>query len=692
MHTFSLPNQKTQYCINMRIMSIVLLVLLWNFFSIQQAYAQVEPANVIVERGLPEVLKGTKLVIEAVTERTNLNGAVLASASTANDAQIQSLMKLLNELIAIYTKLLAEQQGNQSASEGVYKMYITPLVGSAEGEPYYNNLRITKKDALAHCKSYAYPNARHIVGTKIRCTWNGDQIFSDELYNSQTPVVSTPYVAPTIPTPTPTPTPTSASCPGTVVPLTATSKVVTARAYGAVYGNGPYFTSDSNLSTIARYLGAPEGTSATLSVTGVECEPSFASGSRNGVTTYSYGSWQGMRVTCTNGCSGTAPSTSVTYSCTGTVPPNASAYGGANLTGLTANTSYIRSGSNTAGKCEFDCNADGHVWNGSACVFPNTPVQTAPPPTTTTSCPGTPVSSGTQVVTASAYGGTVWGSGPYFTADSNLSVIARFLGAPEGGTATLSVTSLGCQSTYDGSTKNNVTTYSYGSYQGKSVSCTNGCSGVVQAPPPTTASCPGTDVSNGTQTVTANASGGMIWGNGPFTADSNLSAIARYLGAPQGGSATLSVTNLGCQSSYSSGTQNTVTTLSYGSYKGKSVSCTSGCSGSSQTSTTIPSAPPAFTASCVANGTSLVTTSFATPGATYYQVRVDGQTSSFNPSFNNNCTPANAGDTCNNNFTGTTYTGSAIVNNYYDMWVHACNANGCSPAATHSNYFRCLAN
>ncbi|QQS61308.1 MAG: hypothetical protein IPN70_00005 [Candidatus Moraniibacteriota bacterium] len=53
------------------------------------------------------------------------------------------------------------------------------------------------------------------------------------------------------------------------------------------------------------------------------------------------------------------------YSCTGTRPLHTTVYSG-DETGLTANTSYVYSATDTTPKCQYYCNS-GYTWNGSAC-------------------------------------------------------------------------------------------------------------------------------------------------------------------------------------------------------------------------------------------------------------------------------------------------------------------------------------
>ncbi len=55
-----------------------------------------------------------------------------------------------------------------------------------------------------------------------------------------------------------------------------------------------------------------------------------------------------------------------TYSCTGTMPSNAAAYDTEESTGLTADTAWAYSTTDTAEKCEFHCDP-GFSWDGSSC-------------------------------------------------------------------------------------------------------------------------------------------------------------------------------------------------------------------------------------------------------------------------------------------------------------------------------------
>ncbi len=228
------------------------------------------------------------------------------------------------------------------------------------------------------------------------------------------------------------------------------------------------------------------------------------------------------------------------FVCTGTLPANASVYAGDN-TGLSANTPYSYSATNTVSKCQYACNS-GYTWNGSVC-------QGAATTYTITATAG----SGGSISPSGAISGLAAGSSRTFTItpNSGYSIASVFVDG----------TNIGAVGSY---TFNNINANH--TIQANFTGGGGGCSGPV-APV--------------SQSVVANQFGGAVWGTGPFTTDSDLSTIARFLGAPQNGSALLSITDIGCVNNFASGTQNGVTTLVFGSFRGMNVSCTSGCSGGS---------------------------------------------------------------------------------------------------------------
>lgn len=153
--------------------------------------------------------------------------------------------------------------------------------------------------------------------------------------------------------------------------------------------------------------------------------------------------------------------------------------------------------------------------------------------------------------------GSVWGSGPY-TADSAICTAAVHAGAigPGGGEVRM-VTQPG-QSAYAGSSRNGVTTSSWGSY---------GTSFAFVTIPASVAACGGYAPG---QTLTCScapgAASGSVWGSGPYTADSAICAAAVHSGVigPAGGTVTaLPVPGL---PGYRGTSRNGVTTSNWGSY------------------------------------------------------------------------------------------------------------------------------
>ncbi len=101
--------------------------------------------------------------------------------------------------------------------------------------------------------------------------------------------------------------------------------------------------------------------------------------------------------------------------------------------------------------------------------------------------------------------------------------------------------------------------------------------------------------------------------------------------------------------------------------------------------TAIP-APPSVTASCSASGN--ITSSFSSPGATYYNPRIDQDPSSFSGI----CSSMNSGDKCADWQTSTSFSHTGIAGKNYKMWVHACSALDWTKCSTETYYnFSCPA-
>ncbi|MEZ4104010.1 MAG: hypothetical protein R3B60_01855 [Candidatus Paceibacterota bacterium] len=332
------------------------------------------------------------------------------------------------------------------------------------------------------------------------------------------------------------------------------TKTVVAGINGPVYGVNPaagIFTADSDLATLAIFLGAPVGGTATLQITNATGCASTGNSSitQNGVSLTPFSTTANnkkklMNVVCTSGC-------------TGGTGNSGSTSGGAN---------------NNSGTINY--------------------------------CLGNPAPA-SQTVIATTFG-SVYGSGP-FTTSSDLGKIAAYLGAPVGSQAQLQITDAGCLNNYRSGTNNgSVAVPWYSTWHGMTVTCTSGCTlgntsnnntGNTNTSGNTTnttnSSSPYSSASvclgnpaPASQTVTSeNSSYKFIYGTGPFTTGSDLGKIAAYLGAPVGSQAQLQITDIGCIQNYNYTTQNGVTSTSWpASWRGMTVVCTSGCTGTGSNS------------------------------------------------------------------------------------------------------------
>ncbi|MDC0713472.1 S8 family serine peptidase [Stigmatella sp. ncwal1] len=161
---------------------------------------------------------------------------------------------------------------------------------------------------------------------------------------------------------------------------------------GAVWGTDLY-TDDSNACVAAVHAGVIPASGGTVTVTIQPGQSSYTGSTRNGVTTYSYGSWAGS------------------FSVGGSAPPLAK-----------CSTYSFTSYRGQNGK-QIPCSCD------------------------------------------AVSGGAVWGTDLY-TDDSNVCVAAVHAGIISASGGTVTVTIQPGQSSYTGSTRNGVTTYSYGSWAG----------------------------------------------------------------------------------------------------------------------------------------------------------------------------------------------------------------------------------
>jgi hypothetical protein len=167
--------------------------------------------------------------------------------------------------------------------------------------------------------------------------------------------------------------------------------------------------------------------------------------------------------------------------------------------------------------------------------------------------------------------GRVWGTGIY-TLDSTIAAAAVHAGIlSPSQTGVLKVTVLPGRSSYEGSSRNGVTTAGYGAYGGSY--SLEAVSGAVEfkaamADPGSPGAIPGVAPGNSyTVFLVGAASGATIWGSGIYTSDSSLATAAVHAGLlPDGGAGAVTVRILPGQASYAGTTSNGVRSTAYGAY------------------------------------------------------------------------------------------------------------------------------
>ncbi|MFP2924605.1 M57 family metalloprotease [Pyxidicoccus sp. 3LG] len=193
----------------------------------------------------------------------------------------------------------------------------------------------------------------------------------------------------------------------------------------------------------------------------------------------------------------------------------------------------------------------------------------------TQSCPDVNVAAyqgqtGAQIrcTCSSGGGGSVWGTNLY-TDDSNICTAAVHAGVmtTSGGAVVLEVQP--AQSTFIGTTRNGVTTSSYGAWPGSF----RFIGAQVPQPPPLCSSFNimsyrGQNGSSIRCSCPAGSSGGAVWGTDLYTDDSNVCAAAVHAGAIPVTGGQLFVTIQPGQGSYTGTTRNGITTYSYGYWAG----------------------------------------------------------------------------------------------------------------------------
>ncbi len=162
-------------------------------------------------------------------------------------------------------------------------------------------------------------------------------------------------------------------------------------------------------------------------------------------------------------------------------------------------------------------------------------------------------------------GGSVWGSGPY-TGDSSVCTAALHAGVMDasGGPVRV-IPSQGLES-YEGSTANGVTTRDWGSFRTSfDVTIVGRATPMAESSLPPCGTMPdGAD--EYACSCPANPPRGSVWGNGPYTADSDLCTAALYDGYIEDTGGEVFVLRLNGLASYSGGENNGVTTSDWGPY------------------------------------------------------------------------------------------------------------------------------
>ncbi|MBU8901027.1 protease B [Corallococcus sp. M34] len=173
---------------------------------------------------------------------------------------------------------------------------------------------------------------------------------------------------------------------------------------------------------------------------------------------------------------------------------------------------------------------------------------------------------GTQISCScpGAGSGSVWGTDTY-TDDSDVCAAAVHTAAIPSSGGTVLVTIRPGQSSYTGSTRNGITTLSYGAW--------NGSLSIASVTPP--ANCTSYDFTsyrgqNGTalRCSCPTVSGGTVWGTDTYTDDSSVCAAAVHAGVISTGGGVVLITIRPGQGSYTGSTRNGITTLSYGAWSG----------------------------------------------------------------------------------------------------------------------------
>ncbi|WP_426956336.1 LCCL domain-containing protein [Muricoccus radiodurans] len=317
------------------------------------------------------------------------------------------------------------------------------------------------------------------------------------------------------------PTPPPMQCPDNMASYAGSSETVSCLCPaeltrdGVVWGSGPY-TADSRTCRAALHAGAVGRVGGGVTVRMLPGQARYSGTTRNGVVTNNYGSYDSS------------------FGFEGLPTAAAQIPGG---TGSSAAAGGSVAAVQDLGQCPDNLAS----FQGST-------------ETLSCTCPA-----------EATRGGAVWGSGPY-TADSRTCRAALHAGAVTTAGGHVTVTMLPGASIHPGSTRNGVATNNYGVYD-----TSFQFEGVAQASGPS--QCPDNMqayASSGEQlrcTCPASATrSGVVWGSGPYTADSNTCRAALHAGAVTAGGGVVSLRMTEGEARYPGSTRNGVTSNNYGSY------------------------------------------------------------------------------------------------------------------------------
>ncbi|KMW57043.1 hypothetical protein AIOL_002001 [Candidatus Rhodobacter oscarellae] len=175
---------------------------------------------------------------------------------------------------------------------------------------------------------------------------------------------------------------------------------------------------------------------------------------------------------------------------------------------------------------------------------------------------------GGDVVCSCPAGGvdrSVWGVGPY-TGDSDVCTAARHAGVIGADGGVVSLSERPGQSGYEGSTANGVTTSSWGSYGQSFAFASAGGASTLEATglPRCTKMPAGAD--RYSCACPADAPLGSVWGNGPYTADSDICTAALHLAYIDAEGGDVHVLRVQGLSSYFGAESNGVTSSGWGAF------------------------------------------------------------------------------------------------------------------------------